>query len=115
MLVSHAIGLVETQISPIVGCSGGYVCLHAVGNENSIPRLWNAHICLWDRSDLEWDGLCSHCSLFEGIHGDFGLTAEEIEALSTEKMFARALRTSATSPEWDRDQRENNRDEYLEK
>jgi hypothetical protein len=74
-----------------------------------------AHICLWDRSDLEWDGLCSHCSLFEGIPGDFGLTAEEIEALSAEKVFARALGASETGREWDRDQRENNRDEFLEK
>ncbi len=53
-----------------------------------------AHICLWDRSDLEWDGLYSHYRLFEGIPGDFGLTAEEIKALSAEKMFVRALRAS---------------------
>ena len=74
-----------------------------------------AHICLWDRSDLEWDGLCSHCSLFEGIPGDFGLTAEEIEALSAEKMFARLLKANETAHAWYHDQMENNHDEFRKK
>jgi hypothetical protein len=38
------------------------------------------HICLWDRDTLENDGVRSHCSINEGIHGDFDLTAEQLEA-----------------------------------
>lgn len=50
------------------------------------------HIALWDRFNLPWDGLCSHCCLIEMVRGDFGLTAEELEAVSAEKNWAQAQR-----------------------
>ncbi|KAK5129539.1 hypothetical protein LTR08_003160 [Meristemomyces frigidus] len=37
-------------------------------------------ICFWDRDALEYDGLCSHCALYEGPKGDFDLSPEELEA-----------------------------------
>ncbi len=40
-----------------------------------------AHICPWDYKNLEYDGLCSHCCLYEGIVGNFELSAEELEEL----------------------------------
>ena len=44
-----------------------------------------SHICLWDRDTLEYDGLCSHSALNEGIRGDFNLIAEQLEAQAIEK------------------------------
>jgi hypothetical protein len=37
------------------------------------------HMCLWPRSDLEYDGLCTHCCLYEGIHRKFDLSDEQLE------------------------------------
>jgi hypothetical protein len=44
-----------------------------------------AHICRWDREDLDYDGLCTHCCMNEGVSGNFELSAEQLEALSVEK------------------------------
>jgi hypothetical protein len=43
------------------------------------------HMSLWDRSTLEWDGLCTHSSLNDGIIGDFDLTYEDLEMIAKEK------------------------------
>jgi hypothetical protein len=38
-------------------------------------------LCKWSRESFEWDGLCSHFALLEGVQGkDDGLTLEELEA-----------------------------------
>lgn len=42
-------------------------------------------LCLWDRRNLPYDGLCSHCSLNEGIHGNFDLSSNELEKQAAEK------------------------------
>jgi hypothetical protein len=39
-----------------------------------------SQICPWPLDTFEYNGLCSHCSLREGVSGDFDLTPEEIEA-----------------------------------
>jgi hypothetical protein len=44
----------------------------------------------WARSEFEYDGLCSHCSLAEGAQGDFGLTSEELTAQAAEFAQRRA-------------------------
>ena len=36
----------------------------------------------WDRNDVEWDPLCSHSPLFDGVQGDLNLTPEQLEANS---------------------------------
>lgn len=36
--------------------------------------------CPWDSVKFEFDGLCSHCALNEGIDGDFDLSPEQLEA-----------------------------------
>lgn len=59
--------------------------------------------------------LCSHCSLNETIRGDFGLSAEELETLNADKMFARALKQSETGRDWHNYQMETNYDEYSKK
>jgi hypothetical protein len=43
------------------------------------------HMCLWDRAELEYDGLCSHSSLNDGIIGDFELSPEDLELVAIEK------------------------------
>ena len=39
-----------------------------------------AHICLWDRKLLPYDGLCTHTALRELPSGDYNISAEELEA-----------------------------------
>jgi hypothetical protein len=46
-------------------------------------------ICLWDRSTLEYDGLCSHCCLNEAITGNYEFSEKELEELNAEKMMKR--------------------------
>jgi hypothetical protein len=69
------------------------------------------HICLWDRLSLEYSGLCSHCCLTEGVHGEFSLSAEELEALAVKKKEHRATYNMA----YHRRQMETNHEEYHEK
>ncbi|KAH0283639.1 hypothetical protein KCU62_g8888, partial [Aureobasidium sp. EXF-3399] len=40
------------------------------------------HMCLWPRSDLEYDGLCSHCCLYEGVRRNFDLSDEQLEEIA---------------------------------
>jgi hypothetical protein len=54
-------------------------------------------LCKWSRESFEWDGLCSHFALLEGVQGkDGGLTLEELEAadiaLKLRREEARKLR-----------------------
>jgi hypothetical protein len=72
-----------------------------------------AHICLWDRSTFEYEGLCSHCSLNEGIAGDFCLSAEDLEAQAVEKKAARTLYQAEYGSNWHFKQMETNHKEYL--
>lgn len=48
--------------------------------------------CFWDRSSLEYSGLCSHSSLHEGIPGEFDLSAEQLVALAEKKREKDRLR-----------------------
>jgi hypothetical protein len=74
-----------------------------------------AHICQWDRATLEYDGSCSHCSLFDGILGDFDLSEEQLEAVAAEKKEKNAAAKSAWSTNNHFTQMATNHDEYLEK
>lgn len=49
-----------------------------------------ADMCLWGRTALEYDGLCSHNALREVPAGDFDLTPEELEAKAQAKAQVRA-------------------------
>ncbi|KAH7416943.1 hypothetical protein BKA64DRAFT_283440 [Cadophora sp. MPI-SDFR-AT-0126] len=73
-----------------------------------------SHICLWDRANLEYDGLCSHPSLKEGIRGDFGLSAEEIEVLAAERKQINAEKQAIRSANWYYSKMANDRDEFLD-
>jgi hypothetical protein len=44
-----------------------------------------AHLCLWNRFLFEYDGLCSHPALTEGVGGNFDLSAAELEDLAALK------------------------------
>jgi hypothetical protein len=56
---------------------------------SSINLLHNdyspAHLCLWNRNTLEYDGCCSHYRLNEGISGDFKLSAQQLEAQAAQR------------------------------
>lgn len=41
--------------------------------------------CPWDRNARSYNGLCGHSALNEGAIGDFDLSAEQLEALATER------------------------------
>lgn len=73
-----------------------------------------AHICLWDRQTLAYDGCCSHCSLIEGIRGDFELSAEQLEAQAIQKKETRALKQAVHHSNYHYRQMETNHTEYLE-
>ena len=65
----------------------------AMRNSNGSLKDWGmGHTCLWDRSTLEYDGLCGHCALNEGITGDFDLTAKEIEHKASKRKEAKRIR-----------------------
>jgi Zinc-finger of C2H2 type len=72
-----------------------------------------AHICLWDRNTLEYDGCCPHCCLTEQSHGDFELSAEQLEAQAAHKTEKRTTLRAATNSDYHFKQMETNRDEYL--
>jgi hypothetical protein len=69
-----------------------------------------AHVCLWDRTSLEYDGLCSHCCLNEGTPRDYELSAEQLEALSVEKNEKRKTDQREISSNWDYQQMATNYD-----
>lgn len=71
------------------------------------------HICLWDRHTLEYDGLCSHPSLNEGIHGDFDLSAEQLEAQAIEREQKRLALKAENATNHHYKQMETNYDEYI--
>jgi hypothetical protein len=74
-----------------------------------------AYICLWDRTSLEYDGLCSHCSLNEGIVGDFDLSHGELEAQAVQRKENTVSKQAVLRSNYHYQQMETNRDEYLEK
>ena len=72
-----------------------------------------AHMCLWDRNALEYDGCCSHCSLNEGVLGDFQLSAEDLEAVAIEKEVKRLALKAENHTNDHYKQMETNYDEYI--
>ncbi|KAK4935417.1 carbamoyl-phosphate synthase (glutamine-hydrolyzing) cpa2 [Elasticomyces elasticus] len=71
------------------------------------------HIRLWDREAMEYDGLCSHCCLNEGIRGDFDLTAEQLEAQAIEKEKKRLELKKENATNHHYKQMAENYDEYI--
>ena len=74
-----------------------------------------AHICPWDISTLEYDGLCGHCCLDEGIIGEFDLTPEQLEEQAIEKELKRIMIHKAGNSDWHYKQMAENYDEYIGK
>jgi hypothetical protein len=73
-----------------------------------------AHICLWDRKTLDYDGCCSHCYLNEGIRGDFELSAEHFEASAIQRKETRTEKQAVRNANYHYEQMETNHEEYLE-
>lgn len=81
----------------------------------SRTRHWGmGHICFWDRHTLEYDGLCSHCSLNEGIHGDFDLSAEQLEAQAVDKENKRLKMKADNATNHHHKQMETNYADYID-
>ncbi|TVY78123.1 eIF-2-alpha kinase activator gcn1, partial [Lachnellula suecica] len=74
-----------------------------------------SHMCLWDRTTLEYEGLCSHCCLIEKIIGDFELSSEQLEAADAERKKIRDAKAAEVSLNWHHKQMETNYDAYAEK
>jgi hypothetical protein len=70
-----------------------------------------AQICLWDRFILEYDGCCSHCSLNEGVNGDFELSVEQLGNHAAQKKSKQAINIANHHYK----QMATNHDEYLDK
>lgn len=58
------------------------------------------HLCSWGRDTLEYDGLCSHVALNEGIPGDFDMSPEELEANAAKKEKKRVLLNNQNNSNW---------------
>ncbi|TVY44360.1 Carbamoyl-phosphate synthase arginine-specific large chain [Lachnellula subtilissima] len=71
------------------------------------------HICLWARNMREYDGCCSHCCLNEGIHGDFDLTAEQLESQAIEKEQKRLKMKADNATNYHFKQMEEDHDAYI--
>ena len=72
-----------------------------------------SHICPWDRFMLEYDGLCTHCALYETPRGDFDLTPEQLEAQAVEKEQKRILLKAENATNWHHKKMETDYDEYM--
>ncbi|PIA93668.1 hypothetical protein CB0940_03846 [Cercospora beticola] len=73
-----------------------------------------SHICPWDRHSLEYNGLCSHSALDEGIRGDFDLTQEELEALGETREAKRIKLKAENATNWHHKQMETNYSDYMD-
>jgi hypothetical protein len=71
------------------------------------------HICLWDRTELEYDGLCSHCALNEGVLGQFDMSAEELEEYAKEREAKRRLLKSQNNSSWHYKRMADDYDNYI--
>ncbi|OBT71669.1 hypothetical protein VF21_10587 [Pseudogymnoascus sp. 05NY08] len=71
------------------------------------------HICRWDRRMLEYDGVCSHSALRDGIHGDFTLSAEQLEAFAVEREKKRLALKAENATNYHYKQIHTNYDDYI--
>lgn len=71
------------------------------------------HICFWDRTQLEYDGLCTHCALDEGVRGEFELSAEQLEVYAKEREEKRRAVHRDGYSSWHYRQMAENYDEYI--
>lgn len=52
----------------------------------ALDKDWGiGHFCLWNRADIEWDGLCSHSAFTDAVRGNFNFTPEELEQIAAER------------------------------
>jgi hypothetical protein len=73
-----------------------------------------SHICPWEYIKLPYDGLCSHCCLYESIRGEFGLSTEEFEVWSAKRKERQKAYEAGNKSEYHYRQMSFNRDEYLD-
>lgn len=71
------------------------------------------HICSWDRTTHEYDGLVRHCALNDPIRGKFHLSEEEREALAAKKEKKQSLLEAQNNSSRHYRQMVENYDEYI--
>jgi len=70
-----------------------FACLFWAMRCSRFKDMGMGHMSLWERDTLDWDGLCSHSALNDGIAGDFDLSPEDLEMIAIEKeKKARAMK-----------------------
>ncbi|KAI7323033.1 hypothetical protein KC315_g8626 [Hortaea werneckii] len=67
----------------------------------------------WDRHNLEYDGLCSHSSLYEDVLADFDLTPEQLIAQAADREAKRLKLKAENATNHHFKQMETNYDEYI--
>jgi hypothetical protein len=70
-----------------------------------------SQICPWPIDTLPYDGFFSHCSLYEGVAGDFDLT-EELEVKAAEIKQRHLERPAIRSRDWYQNQKATNSDAF---
>ncbi|KAH0367935.1 hypothetical protein KCU65_g4357, partial [Aureobasidium melanogenum] len=58
------------------------------------------HMSLWPRLELEYDGLCSHCCLYEGIRRNFDLSDEQLEEVAALRAENTRQRSAIFTHNW---------------
>jgi hypothetical protein len=71
-----------------------------------------SQICPWPLDTLEYDGLCSHPSLREGVSSDFDLTPEQLEATVAELKQRRTDLTAEANSDYHKRQLDTNADDH---
>ncbi|KAL2134021.1 hypothetical protein VTI74DRAFT_1185 [Chaetomium olivicolor] len=72
------------------------------------------HLCFWNRSELEYDGVCTHPALSEGVHGEFSMSPEELEAYAREKEEKRLMLKRENNSSWHYKKMAENYADYID-
>jgi hypothetical protein len=60
----------------------------------------NLACCGWDLEAFQYEGLCSHSPLHEGVRGDFDLTAKQLEIVVSERKATSLKLSRIAATEW---------------
>ena len=74
-----------------------------------------AHLCPWGNTALEYDGMCSHCSLNEGIRAHWDMTPDQLEQAAADAEKKRRELKALNHTNHHHKQMAENYDEYIGK
>ncbi|KAL2359687.1 hypothetical protein RJZ56_007465 [Blastomyces dermatitidis] len=113
--ISQKLCKISQKLPKVLCCSASTTTLaHILGDECENGNYRMGHICFWDREKLEYDGVCSHCALDEGIRGEFDLSPEEYEIYAKEREIKHREIHRDGNSSWHYKQMAGNYPDYIE-